>query len=327
MSRITTLRRLAGRLAASFLLASAAGLPAWAAYPERPIQIVVPFAAGSPPDIVARLLVDGWKRSGFAEAVVVNQPGAGGSLAVAQLAKAAPDGYTIALAGDAALVVNPALYPDLSLSPLQDLTPISQLVVTPTVLVVAKSNPARSVDELLQAARKQPNALSFASAGAGTSSRRNGELLQRAAGVQLVHVPYKTSPLVDVAEGRVTMFFANPATVMPLLAGDRLRVLAVAAPERLPRWPDVPTMAEAGWPQVDSLAWFGLVAPAGLAPQIAQRLRDEAAKALQDAQAAQRLDALGARAVVSSPTAFKALMEQEWPRWRAFVKDVGIQAD
>ncbi len=314
-------------LTASLLIASVTSLPAWAAFPDRPIQIVVPFAAGSPPDIVARLLVDGWKRSGFADAVVVNQPGAGGSLAVAKLAKAVPDGYTVAVAGDAALVVNPALYPEMPLSPLQDLTPISQLVITPTVLVVGKDNPARSVEDLLQAARGQPGVMSFASAGAGTSSRRNGELLQRAAGLKLVHVPYKTSPLVDVAEGRVTMFFANPATVVPLLAGERVRVLAVAAPERLPRWPDVPTIAEAGWPQVDSLAWFGLVGPAGLPPQIAERLRDEAARALQDPQAAQRLDALGARAVASTPSAFKALMAQEWPRWRAFVKEVGIQAD
>lgn len=323
MSRLTAFHR----FGAALCIALPASLPAWAAYPDQPIKIVVPFAAGSPPDIVARLLADGWKRSGFAEAVVVNQPGAGGSLAVAQLTKAAPDGYTLAVAGDAALVVNPALYPEMPLSPLQDLTPISQLVITPTVLVVGKDNPARSVEDLLQAARRQPGTLSFASAGAGTSSRRNGELLQRAAGLKLVHVPYKTSPLIDVAEGRVTMFFANPATVAPLLAGERLRVLAVAAPERLPRWPDVPTVAEAGWPQVDSLAWFGLVAPAGLPAPMAERLRDEAAKALLDPQAAQRLEALGARAVVSTPSAFKELMAREWPRWRAFVKEVGIQGD
>ncbi|MFT3821282.1 MAG: tripartite tricarboxylate transporter substrate-binding protein [Rubrivivax sp.] len=298
-----------------------------ATYPERPIQIVVPFAAGSPPDILARLLAEGWKRSGFAEAIVVNQPGAGGSLGVAQVAKAVPDGYTLALAGDAALVVNPALYPSVPLAPLQDLTPISQLVVTPTVLVVGKGSTARSVAELVDAARRQPGALSFASAGAGTSSRRNGELLQRSADLRLTHVPYKNSPLTDVAEGRVTMFFANPATLAPFLAGDRLRVLAVAARERLPRWPEVPTMAEAGWPKVDSLAWFGLVGPAGLPAATAERLRDESAKALQDPAAAPRLEALGGWPVVSTPAAFKALLADELPRWRDFVKAAGIEPD
>ncbi len=316
-------RRRAAALIATLLMAACAQ----AAWPERPIQIVVPFAAGSPPDIVARLLVDGWKRSGFADAVVVNQPGAGGSLAVIQVAKAAPDGYTLALAGDAALVVNPALYPNMPLAPLQDLTPISQLVVTPTVLVVGKGSAARSVAELVDAARRQPGALSFASAGAGTSSRRNGELLRRSAELRLTHVPYKNSPLTDVAEGRVTMFFANPATLAPFLAGERLRVLAVAAPERLPRWPELPTMAEAGWPKVDSLAWFGLVGPAGMPAAMAERLRDEAARALQDPLAAPRLQALGGRPVVSTPTAFKALLAEELPRWRDFVKEAGIEPD
>ncbi|UUX97270.1 tripartite tricarboxylate transporter substrate binding protein [Aquabacterium sp. J223] len=300
---------------------------ATAAYPDRPIQLVVPFAAGSPPDVLARVLAEGWRRSGFAEVVVVNQPGAGGSLAVSRVAKAPPDGHTLVVAGDAALVVNPALSPEPALSPLQDLTPISQLVVTPTLLVVGKDHPARSVAELVAAARAQPGTVSFASAGAGTSSRRNGELLQRAAGLTLTHVPYKTSPLTDVAEGRVTLFFANPATAAPLVAADRLRVLAVAARERLAAWPQVPTMAEAGWPQVDSLAWFGLVGPAGLPPEIAVRLRDEAARVLADPPSLQRLEGLGGRAVASTPAEFRSLLEAEVPRWRAFVREVGLQAD
>lgn len=298
-----------------------------AAFPERPIQIVVPFAAGSPPDVLARLLAEGWKRSGFAEAVVVNQPGAGGSLGVMQVAKAAPDGYTLALAGDAALVVNPSLTPEQALSPLNDLAPISQLVITPTVLVVGGEVPARSVAELVALARARPGQTSFASAGAGTSSRRNGELLRQAAQLDLLHVPYKASPLIDVAAGRVTLFFASAATIPPLVADGRLRALAVAGPARLPRWPDVPTMAEAGFARVDSLAWFGLVAPAGTPPERIERLRDEAAKTLRDPVLAARLEALGGTLVLSSPAEFRSLIASELPRWRAFVKEVGIQAD
>lgn len=321
MQFLSTWFRIAALVAAGSF-AHAAG----AAFPERTIQIIVPFAAGSPPDVLARLLADGWKRSGFAEAVVVNQPGAGGSIGVAQVAKAAPDGYTLAIAGDAALLVNPALYPEQALSPLSDLAPVSQLVVTPTVLVVSKDVPARSMAELVALARAQPGQLSFASAGAGTSSRRNGELLKQAARLDLLHVPYKASPMVDVIAGRVTMFFANPA-VAAMVADGRLRALAVAGPERLARLPDVPTMSEAGFPQINSLAWFGLVAPAGTPAERIERLRDEAAKALRDPSSAQRLDSLGGSLVLSSPTEFRALIASELPRWRAFVKEVGIQPD
>lgn len=321
MACLSTWFRVALLVAAS-VFAHAAG----AAFPERTIQIVVPFAAGSPPDVLARLLAEGWKRSGFADAVVVNQPGAGGSIGVAQVAKAAPDGYTLAVAGDAALLVNPALYPEQGLSPLNDLAPVSQLVITPTVLVVSKDVPARSVAELVALARAQPGQLSFASAGAGTSSRRNGELLKQAAQLDLLHVPYKASPMVDVTAGRVTMFFASPA-VAPMVTDGRLRALAVAGPVRLTRLPDVPTTAEAGFPQVNSLAWFGLVAPAGTPAERVERLRDEAAKALRDPALTARLDALGGSLVLSSPAEFRALIASELPRWRAFVKEVGIQAD
>lgn len=299
---------------------------ACAAYPERTIQIVVPFAAGSPPDVLARLLVDGWKRSGFADAVVVNQPGAGGSIGVAQVAKAAADGYTLAVAGDAALLVNPALYPEQALSPLTDLTPVSQLVITPTVLVVGKDVPARSLAELVALARARPGQLSFASAGAGTSSRRNGELLKQAGRLDLLHVPYNASPLVDVIAGRVTMFFAPPSAA-PSIADGRLRALAVASAERLARLPEVPTMAEAGFPQVNSLAWFGLVAPAGTPAERVARLHVEAEKALRDPASALRLESLGGTLVLSSPAEFRALIASELPRWRAFVKEVGIQPD
>lgn len=321
MTCLSTWFRVALLVAAS-VFAHAAG----AAFPERTIQIVVPFAAGSPPDVLARLLAEGWKRSGFADAVVVNQPGAGGSIGVAQVAKAAPDGYTLAVAGDAALLVNPALYPEQALSPLNDLAPVSQLVITPTVLVVGKDVPVRSVAELVALARAQPGQLSFASAGAGTSSRRNGELLKQAANLDLLHVPYKASPMLDVTAGRVTMFFAS-AAIAPQVADGRLRALAIAGRERLARLPDVPTMAEAGFPQVNSLAWFGLVAPAGTPAERVERLRDEAAKTLRDPASAARLDALGGSLVLSSPSEFRSLIASELPRWRAFVKEVGIQAD
>jgi tripartite-type tricarboxylate transporter receptor subunit TctC len=243
------------------------------------------------------------------------------------VARAAPDGYTLSIAGDAALVVNPALYPGMPLHPLNDLAPVTQLIVTPTALVVGKDVLVRNVRELVALARNKPGQLSFASAGAGTSSRRNGELLRQAAQLDLVHVPYQASPLPDVVAGRVTMFFANAATIAPLIADGRVRPLAIADRRRLASMPDVPTMAEAGFPQVDSLAWFGLVAPAGTPTDLVERLRDAAAKALQDPTLASRIEALGGSLVVSSPAAFRSLISEELPRWRALVTEIGIKAD
>lgn len=306
------------------LLVSAGPAAAW---PEKPLQIVVPFAAGTPPDSLARMLAEGFQRNGLGEVVVSNQPGAGGSLAVAAVARAAPDGHTLAVAGDAALVVNPWLSATPALEPLRELAPVSQLVITPTVLVVGRELPARSVEELVALARAKPGALSFASAGAGTSSRRNGELLRRRAGLEMIHVPYRTSPLIDVAEGRVSLFFANPATVQPMLADGRLRALAVAARQRLATLPSVPTMAETGQPGIDSLAWFGLVAPAGTPPEIVDRLHAEAERVLRDPALAPKLAAMGATAVVTPPAAFRHLIADELPRWKALVREAGIQAD
>lgn len=296
-------------------------------YPERPIQIVVPFAAGSPPDQLARVLADSFGPSLGTSVVVQNMAGAAGNIGVAHVAKSAADGYTLVLAGDAAIVVNPAIYDRLPFDPQRDLAPVSQVAVTPNVLVVGTQVPATSVSALVALAREQPGQLAFASAGAGTSSHRAGELLQRQAGIALTHVPYKNSALPDVVGGNVTMFFANPATSLPLVRDGKLRALAVSSLRRLSIAPELPTLAESGFRGFEAVAWFGLLAPAGTPPAVLKRLQAETARALAQPAMRDKLAAMGAEPVGSTPEEFVRLIASETPKWAQLMKAAGIKAD
>ncbi|WP_326539532.1 Bug family tripartite tricarboxylate transporter substrate binding protein [Pseudorhodoferax sp.] len=321
--------RLAGLAAigAVVLALGAAPPAAQAAYPERPVQLVVPFGAGTVVDLLGRLLAEHMAPALGVPVVVHNVPGAAGNIGVGQVARAAPDGHTLVLSGDAAIVVNPALYANLSYDPQRDLAPVSQITVTPNVLVVGPQVNARSVAELVALARAEPGRLSFASPGAGTSGHRAGELLRRAAGIELIHVPYKNSPLADVAAGTVTMFFAPTATALPLVRDGRLRALAVSSLQRLPVAPELPTLAEQGFAGFEAVAWFGLLAPAGTPAPALQRLYEAATQALAQPAVRERLAAMGAQPVGSTPAAFARLIAEETPRWAKLMREAGIKAE
>ncbi len=314
------------RMTAALALAA---IPAWAlaAYPERPVQLVVPFAAGSAVDVLGRLLAEHMAPVLGVPVVVQNVPGAAGNIGVAQVAKATPDGYTLVLSGDAAIVVNPAIYDKLPYEPLRDLAPVSQITVTPNILVVGNQVPARSVAELVALAKAQPGKLSFASPGAGTSGHRAGELLRSGAGIDIVHVPYKNSPLTDVVGGNVTMFYAPTATALPLVRDGKLRALATSTLQRLAVLPDLPTMAELGFPGFEAVAWFGLLAPAGTPPEALQRLHAAAVQALALPAVRERLAGMGAQPVGSTPAEFARLIADETPRWARLMRAAGIKAD
>lgn len=311
--------------AALSLGAVSAWLPARAS--ERPIQLVVPFGAGTVVDILGRLLAEHMGPALGTTVVVQNMPGAAGNIGVGHVAKAAPDGHTLVLAGDAAIVVNPAIYSKLPYDPQRDLAPVSQITVTPNVLVVGNQVPAASVAELVALAKAQPGKLSFASPGAGTSGHRAGELLRRAAGIDIVHVPYKNSPLTDVVGGSVTMFFAPTATALPMVRDGKLRALATTAPQRLAVTPELPTMVEAGYPGFDAVAWFGLLAPAGTPAGRLQRLQAAAVQALAQPVVRERLAGMGATAVGSTPEQFARFIADETPRWARLMREAGIRAD
>ena len=304
------------RRIASLLMGIAVAVPsAHAAYPDRPIHVIVPFAAGSAPDVLARLLADRLAPRLGVPMVVENKPGAGGTMGVDRVAKAAPDGYALVLSGDAALVLTGANPVQPPYAPLKDLAPISQVAITPNVLVVGQQIQARTVGELLALVRNRPGAFSCAHVGAGTSSQRACDLLAGAVGPGLVQVPYSQSPLPDVVAGRVQIFFGNVATALPLVRAGHLKALAVSSLQRSPMAPDLPTMVEAGLPGFEAVAWFGLLAPAGTPEPVVQRLYRETQQALHEAALHERLLQLGALPLGTTPQAFSALLKTETMRW------------
>ncbi len=302
------------------LLAALASMPLAAygqdsTYPARPIILVVPFAAGTVVDTYARLLADPLSKRLGQPIVVENVPGAGGNIGVDRVARARPDGYTLVLSGDAALVVNPALMERMPFDALRDLAPITRLLSNATVLVTASSTKGTDLQQVLDLARAGRLNLSYASAGSGTASHRAGEMLRAATGLDIVHVPYNSSPLVDVMEGRVTFFFA-PLTALQQVQAGRLRALAVTGQQRSALAPQVPTMMELGFKDFRAEAWFGLLAPAGTPSAAIDRIHAAAVSAIRDPEIARRLAEAGAEVVASTPAEFRATLVAELERWR-----------
>jgi tripartite-type tricarboxylate transporter receptor subunit TctC len=286
------------------------------AYPNKPIRLVVPFGAGSAPDVLARVLAQGMADSMAATVTVENVPGAGGTIGVDRVAKSAPDGYTLVVAGDAASVLSGGNY---GINPpydtLRDLAPIAQLAVTPNVLVVPSDLPVRTVQELVALVRSQPGKFSYSSGGIGLSQHRAGELMNSMAGLDMVHVPSPTNSLIDLRAGRVQVLFSNIVSALPLASEGKVRALAVTSPTRSPVAPELPTMSESGLPGFEALAWFGLLAPAATPPAILQRLEAEAQKALTSTAMKERLTGMGALPGVPTADAFSRVIRDDIRRW------------
>jgi len=316
------------RLALAFVtfLSLAQPLLAEPAYPQTTIRIVLGFSPGSAPDVAARILGERFRAAWGKPVVVENMLGAGGNVAADHVAKAAPDGATLLMAGNAAIVINPSLYAKLPYDPARDLVPIAQVTIAPNVLVLNKDVPAKSVQELVELARRRPGELTFASAGIGTSTHLAGELFQTMAGVKLQHVPYRDSAtlLSDLVTGRVTMFFGSIASVLPQARDGQLRALAVTSLRRSPAMPELPTLDELGFSGFDAGAWFGLMAPTGTPAPIVAMLHDEAQMAVAAPAAREKFAALGMETVVRSSDEFAAAIRTETPVWARLIKQIGI---
>jgi tripartite-type tricarboxylate transporter receptor subunit TctC len=316
------------RLTLAFLtfLSLAHPLHAETAYPQTTIRIVLGFSPGSAPDVAARIVAERFRAAWGKPVVVENLLGAGGNVAADHVAKAAPDGATLLMAGNAAIVINPSLYAKLPYDPARDLVPIAQVTIAPNVLVLNKDVAARSVQDLVELARRRPGELTFASAGIGTSTHLAGELFQTMAGVKLQHVPYRDSAalLSDLVTGRVTMFFGSIASVLPQTRDGQLRALAVTSLRRSPAMPELPTLDELGFSGFDAGAWFGLMAPAGTPAPIVAMLHDEAQIAVTAPAAREKFAALGMETVVRSSDEFAAAIRAETPVWARLIKQVGI---
>jgi tripartite-type tricarboxylate transporter receptor subunit TctC len=297
-------------------------------YPDKPIRLLVGFAAGGPADISARVLGDRFTEAWGQPVVTENITGAAGNLATDRVAKSAPDGYTLLLAASATIVTNPSLYQKLPFDPVKDLLPITQICFTPNLLVVPSELPVKSVSELVAYARAQPGKLTFGSAGVGTSQHLAGELFKTMAGIDIQHVPYRgiAAVMPDLLGGRLTMVFGNISAVWPLVREGRLRALAVTSPRRSAAVPDLPTMIEQGFAGFDSTAWFALMAPAGTQAAIVEKLHRETVRVLALPEVRKRFDDLGMEAIGNTPAEFAAVIAAETPQWAKVIQAAGIKA-
>jgi tripartite-type tricarboxylate transporter receptor subunit TctC len=314
-------------VAALSVLLAAGAAHAQASYPEQTIRILVGFSAGVAPDITARLLADRLSDAWGKPVVVENVTGAGGNIATDRVAKAAPDGYTLLMGGNASLIFSPGLYDKLSYDPIKDFAPISQIFIADNILVVPNEVPAKTLPELVALARAQPGKLSYAHAGVGTSQHLAGELFKTLTQTDIQPVAYRgtTQLLPDLLAGRITMAFANIANVLPLVREGKLRAFAVTSAKRSGVAPDLPTMAESGFPGFEAVPWFGLMAPAGTSPAIVDKLHRETVAFLANRDVRKKLEDLGLDIVGNSPTEFAALIAREIPQWGKMIKQAGIR--
>ena len=311
----------------SALLAAAPSL-AQPPYPEKQVRIIVGLPPGSQPDTVARLLGQRLAEALGRPVVVENIPGAAGNIAADRVAKSPPDGYTLGVLSQTQIAVNPSLY-KLAYDPAKDFAPVSQVTLSSNVLVVNDAVPAKSLAELIALARSQPGALTFASGGSGSGTHLAAESLKLAAHIDIRHVPYKgvTAAIPDLLAGRITMMFSPIQSVLPLVRAGKLRALAVTSLARAPLFPQVPTVAESGYPGFEATLWNGLLAPAGTPPEIISRLHLETVKALASPDMRARLADLGMDPIGNSPVEFAAAIRSEIPRWATVIKASGIQQD
>ena len=296
-------------------------------FPNKPVKIVVPFTAGSATDILARTFGQKLGELWGQPVVIDNRPGAGGTIGAALVAKSPADGYTL-LVHSAAQAMNASIYPSLPYDTAKDFVEVATLGGQPNVLVVAPATGYRSVADLIAAAKKSPGALNFGSAGTGSGTHVNGEKFKLAAGIDVVHIPYKGTPeaLTDTMAGRVTYFFSPISAALPNVREGKLVALGVSTAKRSSALPNVPTIAEGGLPGFDYNLWIGMFAPAGTPPEIVDRINADVARVLQTPDARERLAALGAEPMVMTPAEFRKFMRDEMDDSAKVVKAAGIKA-
>jgi tripartite-type tricarboxylate transporter receptor subunit TctC len=323
MHRRTLLAGLAG---AGTLAAAGPGRAA--AWPTRPISLVVPYPPGGSTDITARLVGDRLGQLLGQSLVIDNRSGAGGNIGMELVARAAPDGYTLGLA-TTAHAINMTLFRQLNYDTLKSFEPVALLTENPLLLVVPTASPARSVTELIANAKAKPGALSFATSGVGQSTHMAAELFASMAGIKLTHVPYRGSApaIADVMAGQVDLMFDTTQSVLPHAEAGRVRILGITSAERLPLVKDVPTIAEAGLPGYVAIAWNGLMAPKGTPREIVERLHAETVKAMQEPAMTARFASLGATSQPLSRDAYAEFVKAEVDKWGAIVRQSGATLD
>lgn len=322
------LRLLAAGLAA-FALSTPCMAQTGAAWPDKPINLVVGFTPGGPSDLLARVLGKKMSESMGQTIVINSRPGAGGNIAASLVAKSAPDGYTWLFGNNSILSTNAALYKNLPFDPDKDFTAVGLVAVQPSILVVNSNVPAHNLKELIALLKAKPGQFNFASSGAGAAAHLVGQWLKTSADLQIEHVPYKGAQpaLTDLIAGQVQIMFATAASVIPYISQGRLRPIAVTSSKRMAELPDVPTMVESGIPNFVAESWHGIVVPAGTPAPIVKRINQEIAAALNSTEVRTQFRELGVDPASGSAESFAAFIKSETPKWTRLVQDSGARVE
>lgn len=298
-------------------------------FPARPVTMIVPFPAGGATDIMGRFVADRLGRELGQSFVIDNRAGANGAIGSELVAKAVPDGYTLLVVTAGTHAINKSLYRTLPYDPVRDFTHVGTIASAPNVVVVYPGVPAKTIPELIDYARKNPGALSFGSAGSGSTLHLSGELFKTMAGIDMVHVPYKggSAAIADLLSGRIQLMFDSISPALPNIQAGRVRALAVTGAKRSPILPDVPTVAEAGLPGYVATAWFGVVGPANMPPVVTEKLNAALNRILSTDEARQQLTKLGGEPFIGTPEAFRVHVNAEVAKWAKVVEASGARAD
>jgi tripartite-type tricarboxylate transporter receptor subunit TctC len=318
---------------AGFAAAAVALAPQFAAaqnYPEKPIRFIVPYAAGGTTDLLSRAIAQKLSEAVGQAVIPDNRPGAGGNLGAEIVAKSPPDGYTMLMAPVSPMAINVTLYGNkMTFDPEKDFAPVTLVAKVPLVLVVHPSVPVKTLTELIALAKAKPGQLNYGSAGNGSSNHLVGEMFKTAAGIDLVHIPYRGGGpgMMALVAGQIDMLVGQVPTVTPMVNAGRLRAIAVSGSKRSPALPEVPTMSESGLPGFDATAWYSIVVPAGTPKPIISRLHAELVKILKSPDIRDRLISEGADVETSTPEELADFIRAEIPKWAKAVKDSGSKLD
>lgn len=306
------------------LALAAAPAVAQTAWPDKPVKLVVGFTAGSATDVSGRLFAQKFSEAWGQPVVVENIAGNSGAIGSDRVAKAAPDGYTLMWSGNAAITILPSLQ-TLPFDPVKDFAHISTAVSTASIVLVNNDLPVKSLADLIAYAKANPGKLSYGSPGVGTPQHVTGELLGSLAGIKMEHIPYRGANLVDVMSGVVPVGIQNAGAGMPFVRDGRVRGLAITSLKRSPGAPDLPTVAEQGFPGFEAISWFALLAPAGTPQPILDKVREASLKVLADPEIRKKLAAMGLEPVGSTGAETRAAIAADIPKWAKVIKDAGIK--
>ena len=312
----------------AFWLAALAIVPASAqtAYPDKPIRLIVGFTPGSATDITARIFAQKFSEAWGVPVTVENVPGAAGSIGAERGAKSPPDGYTLIYGANGALTINPTLQgSSATFDPVRDLTPISLVLTMPSILALNNDLAAKSLRDVIALAKERPGQLSYATPGVGTPQHVAGELLKGLAGVNIVHVPYRGAVFTDVIGGRVSMTLQNAGAILPAVRQGQLRAVAITAPQRSPLLPEVPTVAESGFPGFEASSWFSFAAPAGTPDYVVTKVHAAALAVLAQPEMRAKFAELGMESVGSSPAELAATLKADIAKWGKVIREAGIK--